>query len=150
MTPKARTRSAGKPAKSSPPSVAQQGSPPRRTVTSAATPGGRPPVKPRGAGGAAAAPPVLGPRPTLAALPPAEPTLLERAERLRDDILRSKLTHPDPWTYTAKARAWGGRVQALVEEIASAGQTPTLHAAVEKFSAEVAGDPDFQRARQLF
>jgi len=99
---------------------------------------------------AAAAAPALGPGPALAALPPAEPTLLERAERLRDDILRSKLTHPDPWTYTAKARAWGGRVQALVEEIASAGQTPTLHAAVEKFSAEVEGDPDFQRARQLF
>jgi hypothetical protein len=37
-----------------------------------------------------------------------------------------------------------------VEEIASTGQTPTLHAAVEKFSAEVEGDPDFQRARQLF
>jgi len=149
MTPKPRTRSAGKPAKSSAPSAARRGSPARRAATSVATPGGGPPVKPRGAA-VAAAPPALGPGPMPAALPPAEPTLLERAERLRDDILRSKLTHPDPWTYTAKARAWGGHVQALVEEIASAGQTPTLHAAVEKFSAEVEGDPDFQRARQLF
>jgi len=46
------------------------------------------------------------------------------AERLRDDILRSKLTHPDPWTYGAKARAWGERAQALVEEIAVEGDTP--------------------------
>jgi hypothetical protein len=86
----------------------------------------------------------------LTVLPPAEPTLLERAERLRDDILRSKLTHPDPWAYTAKARTWGGGFQALVEEIAVAGQTPELHARFARLSAEVEGDPDFQRARQLF
>jgi hypothetical protein len=84
------------------------------------------------------------------ALPPAEPTLLEQAERLRDDLMRSKLTHPDPWSYTAKARAWGARTQGLVEEIAVADQTPALHAAVGKLAAEVEGDADFQRARQLF
>lgn len=87
---------------------------------------------------------------TPKALPPAEPTLLERAERLRDDLLRSKLTHPDPWGYTAKARAWGERIQGLVTEIAVADQTPALHAAVEKLAAEVEGDADFQKARQLF
>jgi hypothetical protein len=131
MTPKPRTRSARKQAKSS-----------------AATLGAGPPVKPRAAANAAA--PALGPGPALAALPPAEPTLLERAERLRDDVLRSKLTHPDPWNYTAKARAWGERMQALVEEIAVAGQTPELHARFATLSAEVEGDSDFRRARQLF
>jgi hypothetical protein len=114
-------------------------------------------VKPGGAAGrsggpavAAVAPRALGPAAAVPALPPAEPTLLERAERLRDDLLRSKLTHPDPWSYTAKARAWGGRIQTLVEEIAEAGQTPALHAAVGKLAAEVEGDADFQKARQLF
>ena len=76
--------------------------------------------------------------------------MLERAERLRDDLLRSKLTHPDPWSYTAKARAWGKQAQALVEEIAVAGQTPPFHAAIAKLEAEVEGDADFQKARQLF
>jgi hypothetical protein len=92
----------------------------------------------------------LGPGTAPPALPPAEPTLLEQAERLRDDVIRSKLTHPDPWDYTAKARAWGERIQALVQEIAVAGQTPALHAAVGKLAAEVEGDADFQKARQLF
>jgi len=84
------------------------------------------------------------------ALVPADPPLLERAERLRDDLLRSKLTHPDPWSYTAKARAWGERAQALVEEITVAGETPGLHATVAKLAVEVEGDVDFQKARQLF
>jgi hypothetical protein len=97
----------------------------------------------------AATVPLLGPV-ARRALPPAEPSLLERAERLRDDLLRSKLTHPDPWSYTAKARAWGERAQALVEEIAVAGQTPALHATVAKLETEVERDADFQKARQLF
>ena len=84
------------------------------------------------------------------AFPPTEPSLLERAERLRDDLLRSKLTHPDPWSYTAKARAWGERAQALVEEIVVVGETPALHATVTKLATEVEGDADFQKARQLF
>jgi hypothetical protein len=37
-----------------------------------------------------------------------------------------------------------------VEEIAVAGQTPELHARLATLAAEVEGDPDFQRARQLF
>jgi hypothetical protein len=64
--------------------------------------------------------------------------------------MRSKLTHPDPWNYTAKARAWGERLQALVEEIAVADQTPALHAALGKLAAEVEGDAEFQKARQQF
>jgi hypothetical protein len=127
----------------------------RPSTASTARPSAVPAARPGGAVGrpaasATATAPALGPGPALTALPPAEPTLLERAERLRDDILRSKLTHPDPWTYTAKARTWGGGIQALVEEIAVAGQTPELHARFATLSAEVEGDPDFQRARQLF
>jgi hypothetical protein len=122
----------------------------------------RPSAVPPGKGGAAIGRPAtvvpapalaaraLGPAAARPALPPAEPTLLEHAERLRDDVLRSKLTHPDPWDYTAKARAWGGRIQALVEEIAVTGQTPALHEAVGKLTAEVEGDADFRKARQLF
>jgi hypothetical protein len=94
--------------------------------------------------------PSLEPGVARRALLPAELSLLERAERLRDDLLRSKLTHPDPWSYTAKARAWGEQAQALVEEIAVAGQTPAFHAAIAKLEAEVEGDADFQKARQLF
>ena len=114
-----------------------------------------PPLKPGGsadrlAAADAATVPPLGPGVARRALPPAEPSLLERAERLRDDLLRSKLTHPDPWSYTAKARAWGERAQGLVEDIAVVGQTPALHATVGKLTAEVEGDADFQKARQLF
>jgi hypothetical protein len=113
-----------------------------------------PPLTPRGSRDrlAAAAAAVLPPGPELArrALPPAEPSLLERAERLRDDLLRSKLTHPDPWSYTAKARAWAERAQTLVQDIAIASQTPELHAMVAKLAAEVENDPDYQKARQLF
>jgi hypothetical protein len=77
-------------------------------------------------------------------------TLLERAERLRDDILRSKTTHPDPWGYTAKARGWGQRAQALVDELASRGDSAQLERSVETLTAEVTGDRDFQAARRLF
>jgi hypothetical protein len=129
----------------------------RHTAASTARPTVVPPAQPGGAAARPVAVPAAPPPPqalglaaVLPALPPAEPTLLERAERLRDDIIRSKLTHPDPWTYTAKARAWAERIQALVEQIAVAGQTPALHAAVATLAAEVEGDPEFQRARQLF
>jgi hypothetical protein len=91
-----------------------------------------------------------GPEQVRGALPSAEPSLLERAERLRDDLQRSKLTHPDPWSYTAKARAWAERAQKLVEDVAIASQTPELHALVAKLEAEVESDPDYQSARQLF
>ena len=127
----------------------------RHPAASTARSAAVPPLKPGGssdrlAAAEAATVPSLGQRVGLRALPPAEPSFVERAERLRDDLLRSKLTHPDPWTYTAKARAWGEQAQALVEEIAIAGQTPALHAAVAKLEAEVEGDADFRKARQLF
>ncbi|HSE96467.1 MAG TPA: hypothetical protein VLD61_11300 [Methylomirabilota bacterium] len=77
-------------------------------------------------------------------------TLLERVERLRDDILRSKTTHPDPWSYTAKARGWGQRAQALVDELARRGESASLERSVEALAGEVTGDRDFQAARRLF
>jgi hypothetical protein len=126
----------------------------RHSVASMARSTAAPPLTPRGSRDrlAAAAAAVLPPGPELArrALPPAEPSLLERAERLRDDLLRSKLTHPDPWSYTAKARAWAEHAQTLVQDIAIASQTPELHAMVAKLAAEVENDPDYQKARQLF
>jgi hypothetical protein len=74
----------------------------------------------------------------------------ERAERLRDDILRSKLTHPNPWTYAPKARGWGERAQVLVEMIVVEGHTPTILRTLATLHAEVEGDRDFQEARRLF
>jgi hypothetical protein len=74
--------------------------------------------------------------------------LLLRAERLRDTILKTKLTHPDPWRYTAKARAWSQRAQHVVEEIAFGGDTEQQRSALEKLTAEVEGDPDFEEARR--
>ena len=82
--------------------------------------------------------------------PSAGPDVSERAERLRDDILRSKLTHPDPWTYAPKARGWGERAQVLVEMIVVQGHTPVLVRTFETLHAEVEGDRDFQEARRLF
>jgi hypothetical protein len=76
--------------------------------------------------------------------------LVLRAERLRDAILKSKLTHPDPWSYTAKARTWSQRAQHVVEEIASGGDTEQHRRALEKLAAEVEGDPDFEEARRRF
>ena len=81
---------------------------------------------------------------------PAEPSLLQDAERLRDAILKSKLTHPDPWSYTAKARAWSQHAQHLVEQIATGGDVAEQRRALEKFAAEVERDPDFEEARRRF
>lgn len=80
----------------------------------------------------------------------AGPPLGERAERLRDAILRSKLTHPDPWTYAPKARAWGDRAQVLVDLIVVQGNTPAALRTLEALDAEVQRDRDFQEARRLF
>lgn len=104
---------------------------------------------------AATAPPrprrAPGARPAAAARAASPgPTLLEQAEQLRDDIQRSKLCHPDPWAYTAKARAWGQRAQALVERIAAAGEGGDARQALERLRAEVEADRDFQEARRLF
>jgi hypothetical protein len=81
---------------------------------------------------------------------PVEAPLAERAERLRDEILRSKLTHPDPWTYAPKARAWGERAQTLVEQIARAGSSSAAVRSFETLAAEIERDRDFQDARRLF
>ena len=78
------------------------------------------------------------------------PALVERAERLRDEILRSKLTHPNPWTYAPKARGWGERAQVLVELIVVQGPSPTTLRTLEGLHAEVERDRDFQEARRLF
>lgn len=80
----------------------------------------------------------------------AGPGLSERAERLRDEILRSKLTHPDPWAYAAKARAWGDRAQSLLEMIVVRGDTAAVRATFEALDAELQRDRDFQEARRLF
>jgi hypothetical protein len=96
---------------------------------------------------AAKAPTRAAARPASA---PAGPALGERAERLRDEILRSKLTHPDPWTYAPKARAWGERAQILVETIVIQGHTPAVLRTLEALAAEVQRDRDFQEARRLF
>src|SRR5215472_14722178 len=59
-------------------------------------------------------------RPTAPPEPVAAP-LLDRATRLFDDIQRSKVTHPDPWGYTTKARSWSERAERLVTD-ATAGR----------------------------
>jgi hypothetical protein len=94
----------------------------------------------------ATAPPKRG----VATARPAGPTLGEQAEHLRDEIQRSKLTHPDPWTYTVKARAWGERAQALVEQIDVNGDTPATRRTLDALVKELQGDRDFQEARRLF
>ena len=81
---------------------------------------------------------------------PAGPGLMEQAERLRDEIQRSKHTHPDPWTYGAKARPWGERAQAVVDQIAFSGDTAATRRALEALDGEVQRDRDFQEARRLF
>jgi hypothetical protein len=103
---------------------------------------------------AAKAPAALPPKRAAATARPAPPaaglTLGEQAERLRDEIQRSKLTHPDPWRYTAKARGWGERAQVLVELIAARGDTASARGSLEALAAELQGDRDFQEARRLF
>jgi hypothetical protein len=78
------------------------------------------------------------------------PDLGERAERLRDEIQRSKLTHPDPWGYAAKARGWSDRAQGLVQMVFVQGDTASVRAALEALDAELQRDRDFQEARRLF
>ena len=98
----------------------------------------------------AAAPPKRATATARPASPAAGPTLGEHAERLRDEIQRSKLTHPDPWRYTAKARGWGERAQVLVELIAVHGETASARGSFETLAAELERDRDFQEARRLF
>ena len=101
----------------------------------------------------AAAPPKRAPRAAATARPAfaaAGPSLGEHAERLRDEIMQSKLSHPDPWRYAAKARGWGERAQVLVELITVRGDTAAARGSLEALAAELQGDRDFQEARRLF
>ena len=125
----------------------QKRSAPKKASTKAAKAARRP-------SGKAATKASAGSKRTTASAQPTPPSaglsIGERAERLRDDILRSKLTHPDPWSYASKARGWGDRAQVLVEMIVVQGQTSGLLRTLETLHAEVEGDRDFQVARRLF
>jgi hypothetical protein len=103
---------------------------------------------------AAKAPAAAPPKRAVAAARPAPsaaaPSLEARAEHLRDQIQQSKLSHPDPWRYGAKARGWGERAQVLVELIAARGDTASARGSLDALAAEVEGDRDFQEARRLF
>jgi hypothetical protein len=81
---------------------------------------------------------------------PAGPALREQASQLRDEILRSKLTHPDPWRYAGKARGWGERAQALVDQTVAGDHAPGVQRAFQALAGEVQADRDFQEARRLF
>ena len=92
-------------------------------------------------------------RPLASARPAAAPTGLSHGEqlaRLRDEILRSKLTHPDPWRYAPKARAWGEQVEVIVIQTGSGSFTPAALRALDALAREVEADRDFQEARRLF
>jgi hypothetical protein len=132
-------RSATKKAASKPSKAASR--PVAKAAKAATKPAAKAPVAPppkRTAATARPAPPAAG------------PTLGEHAERLRDEIQRSKLTHPDPWRYAQKARGWGERAQVLVELIAVRGETASARGSFEALAAELQGDRDFQEARRLF
>lgn len=138
MGKKVQKRSATKKTASKPPKAAPKpaGKAPARTAVKAA-PKAAPPAKRA----------VAESRP---ASPPTRHSLTDQVERLREQIQRSKLTHPDPWTYGAKARGWGDRVQILVEQITVQGESPAAQRTIEALDAEIQGDRDFQEARRLF
>jgi hypothetical protein len=73
--------------------------------------------------------------------------MTDRAERLRDDVRRSKMTHPDPWGYAAKAGAWTQRADRLVAD-AQAGRD--IRGGLDALAAELEADRDFREARRLF
>jgi hypothetical protein len=115
-----------------------------------------------------AAKPAVAPAPKLSAAPAPKPAAApaakraganaahpglpmdERARQLHADIARSKLTHPDPWRYAAKARGWGERAQVIVELITIRGETASALSSLEALVAELDKDRDFQEARRLF
>jgi hypothetical protein len=124
---------------------------PSKPPKAAPKPAGKAPARTAGKAAPKAAPPakraVAESRP---ASPPTRHSLTDQVERLREQIQRSKLTHPDPWTYGAKARGWGDRVQILVEQITVQGESPAAQRTIEALDAEIQGDRDFQEARRLF
>jgi hypothetical protein len=79
-----------------------------------------------------------------------EPSLLAQAEELRDAILKSRLCHADPWSYTPRTRRWEQEVQHVIDDIAGGKDGETCRQAYEALAAEVGGDPEFQVARRLF
>lgn len=79
-----------------------------------------------------------------------EPSPLEQAEGLRDAILKSRLCHPDPWSYTPRTRSWGLQAQHIIDDIAEGKDTEICRRAYETLAAEVGSDPEFQVARRLF
>jgi hypothetical protein len=124
---------------------------PSKPPKAAPKPAGKAPARTAGKAAPKAAPPakraVAESRP---ASPPTRHSLTDQVKRLREQIQRSKLTHPDPWTYGAKARGWGDRVQILVEQITVQGESPAAQRTIEALDAEIQGDRDFQEARRLF
>ena len=132
---------------------AQKRSATKKTASKPAKAARKPAAKAPAKAAAKAAPKAAPPakRAVPAARPAsAGPGLMALAERLRDQIQQSKLTHPDPWTYGAKARGWGERAQVLVDEIAVKGDSPAVQRTIEALEAELRGDRDFQEARRLF
>jgi hypothetical protein len=139
------TKKAAKPSKAAPRPAAK----PAKAQKSPAKPAAKAPTKPTAKVTAPAAP-KRAPATARSAAPAAGPSLGEHAERLRDEIQQSKLSHPDPWRYSAKARGWGERAQVLVELIAVRGDTASARGSYEALAAELEGDRDFQEARRLF
>ena len=90
------------------------------------------------------------PRAVAPAPAAASPTALERVRSLREAIERSKLTSPDPWGYTAKARDWLQRTDQVFARIEAGADTAGARKTAEALRAEVEGDRDFQAARRLF
>jgi hypothetical protein len=122
-----------------------------KTAKAATKPAAKAPAAaPKRAAATAAAPPKRATATARPAFAAAGPSLGEHAERLRDEILQSKLSHPDPWRYAAKARGWGERAQVLVELITVRGDTAAARGSLEALAAELQGDRDFQEARRLF
>ena len=117
----------------------------RRRAAKSVAKASKPPVRATAAGTSKQAAASGRPAP-----PPVGPSLAEQAEHLRDEVLRSKLTHPNPWSYAPKARAWGERAQVLVEQIDAKGDTPAARRSLETLEAELRRDRDFREARRLF
>src|SRR5262249_15432412 len=125
---------------------AQKRSAPKKAATKSAKVANRPAAK-------AAKAPAASKRTSVPAGPATSAHhsgLGERVQHLHEEIRRSKLTHPNPWTYAPKARAWDDRAQVLVEMIVVQGYTPVVVRTLETLHAEVEADRDFQDAPPVF